>query len=107
MLSQSQRGKGASANRSRNSSSPGTAGAFMISFPLHGCRAKTLGSIARKRRSRPPPPYERSEERRVGNECVSTCRSRWSPDHYKKKTNTNTKKHHGNRTSIRQKITTK
>src|SRR3546814_20772448 len=22
---------------------------------------------------------ERSEERRVGNECVSTCRSRWSP----------------------------
>src|SRR3546814_15614876 len=24
---------------------------------------------------------ERSEERRVGKECVSTCRSRWSPDH--------------------------
>src|SRR3546814_11287095 len=23
----------------------------------------------------------RSEERRVGNECVSTCRSRWSPYH--------------------------
>src|SRR3546814_11613869 len=22
----------------------------------------------------------RSEERRVGQECVSTCRSRWSPD---------------------------
>src|SRR3546814_15309248 len=22
-----------------------------------------------------------SEERRVGKECVSTCRSRWSPDH--------------------------
>src|SRR3546814_6747728 len=22
---------------------------------------------------------KRSEERRVGNECVSTCRSRWSP----------------------------
>src|SRR3546814_18223320 len=28
---------------------------------------------------------DRSEERRVGKECVSTCRSRWSPDHYKKK----------------------
>src|SRR3546814_16770968 len=28
---------------------------------------------------------ERSEERRVGKECVSTCRSRWSPYHYKKK----------------------
>src|SRR3546814_11120101 len=24
---------------------------------------------------------KRSEERRVGKECVSTCRSRWSPDH--------------------------
>src|SRR3546814_15000485 len=23
----------------------------------------------------------RSEERRVGTECVCTCRSRWSPDH--------------------------
>src|SRR3546814_7527707 len=25
------------------------------------------------------PPKKRSEERRVGKECVSTCRSRWSP----------------------------
>src|SRR3546814_2449253 len=24
-------------------------------------------------------PEDRSEERRVGKECVSTCRSRWSP----------------------------
>src|SRR3546814_15490320 len=31
---------------------------------------------------------ERSEERRVGKECVSTCRSRWSPYHYKKKRET-------------------
>src|SRR3546814_19904257 len=31
-------------------------------------------------------PHLRSEERRVGKECVSTCRSRWSPSHYKKKT---------------------
>src|SRR3546814_12823907 len=29
---------------------------------------------------------QRSEERRVGTECVSTCRSRWSPYHQKKKT---------------------
>src|SRR3546814_6102716 len=31
-----------------------------------------------------PPPAcgrGRSEERRVGKECVSTCRSRWSPYH--------------------------
>src|SRR3546814_19445506 len=27
---------------------------------------------------------DRSEERRVGKECVSTCRSRWSPYHEKK-----------------------
>src|SRR3546814_18486829 len=27
----------------------------------------------------------RSEERRVGQECVRTCRSRWSPYHLKKK----------------------
>src|SRR3546814_12152703 len=34
----------------------------------------------------------RSEERRVGKECVSTCRSRWSP--YNKKKHTT---HHTNR----------
>src|SRR3546814_8996101 len=32
------------------------------------CRAQSGGSA-------------RSEERRVGKECVSTCRSRWSPYH--------------------------
>src|SRR3546814_13537676 len=31
---------------------------------------------------------QRSEERRVGKECVSTCRSRWSPYHLKKQINT-------------------
>src|SRR3546814_15614631 len=30
------------------------------------------------------PITSRSEERRVGKECVSTCRSWWSPYHYKK-----------------------
>src|SRR3546814_20407653 len=30
-------------------------------------------------------PDGRSEERRVGKECVSTCSSRWSPDPYTKK----------------------
>src|SRR3546814_12811827 len=28
---------------------------------------------------------ESTEERRVGKECVRTCRSRWSPANYKKK----------------------
>src|SRR3546814_11928743 len=31
---------------------------------------------------------ERSEERRVGKECVSTCRSRWETYHYKQKSTT-------------------
>src|SRR3546814_13987475 len=38
---------------------------------LHGAGARALG--------------ERSEERRVGQEGVRTCRSRWSPYHSKKK----------------------
>src|SRR3546814_14425936 len=29
--------------------------------------------------------FERSEERRVGTDCVSQCRSRWTPYPYKKK----------------------
>src|SRR3546814_11761750 len=37
----------------------------------------------------PPEKAARSEERRVGQECVSTCRSRWSPSHEKKKKRTN------------------
>src|SRR3546814_16582694 len=35
--------------------------------------------------------HRRSEKRRVGKECVSTCRSRWSPSHEKKKMNIHTK----------------
>src|SRR3546814_4144086 len=31
--------------------------------------------------NRPVVSFRRSEERRVGKECVSTCRSRWSPYH--------------------------
>src|SRR3546814_21131377 len=31
----------------------------------------------------------RSEERRVGKECFSPCRSRWSPDHSNKQKPTN------------------
>src|SRR3546814_15902352 len=33
--------------------------------------------------------HARSEERRVGKECVSKCRSRWSPYHLKKKITAN------------------
>src|SRR3546814_7822185 len=34
--------------------------------------------------------HERSDERRVGQECVRTCRSRWSPYHSTQKTMNNT-----------------
>src|SRR3546814_15557013 len=46
----------------------------------YGISLKQFRSCERGRRtlSRTPP---RSEERRVGKECVSTCRSRWSPYH--------------------------
>src|SRR3546814_14236708 len=37
--------------------------------------------------------FIRSEKRRVGKECVSTCRSRWSPYHNKKQ---DTKIHQNN-----------
>src|SRR3546814_17484195 len=36
-------------------------------------------------------PAERSEERCVGQECVSTCKSRWSPYHKKKTKHTHHK----------------
>src|SRR3546814_13751215 len=35
----------------------------------------------------------RSEERRVGKECVSSCRSRWSPNHYKQHQSNNINSH--------------
>src|SRR3546814_14574866 len=46
-----------------------------------GCDAEGRPHRARRARCR----VTRSEERRVGKECVSTCRSRWSPYHSKKK----------------------
>src|SRR3546814_4386805 len=39
----------------------------------------------------------RSEERRVGKECVSTCRSRWAPYHEKKKNHRICKLYHTTR----------
>src|SRR3546814_13509139 len=42
--------------------------------------ARLLGELAALNRELEVP-GPRSEERRVGNECVSTCRSRWSPYH--------------------------
>src|SRR3546814_17690553 len=48
-----------------------------------------LGKEARKSASgREPDPEVRSEESRVGQECVRTCRFRWSPYQSKNKHNT-------------------
>src|SRR3546814_18845771 len=44
-----------------------------------GGRPGKLLSPARRRRCIDQVKEVRSEERRVGKECVSTCRSRWSP----------------------------
>src|SRR3546814_3020909 len=38
-------------------------------------------SLVKYERARSEIKLRRSEERRVGKECVSTCRSRWSPYH--------------------------
>src|SRR3546814_18773482 len=49
-------------------------------------RLPWTGNRVVSREHRPPDgladrTFSRSEERRVGKECVSTCRSRWSPSH--------------------------
>src|SRR3546814_17857986 len=78
---------------------PGTGKTNMIVKMLEGIRAKgkraivydTAGTFVEKfyREGKDilltPLDERRSAERRVGNECVITCRSRWSPD--LKKTN--------------------
>src|SRR3546814_13628508 len=46
-------------------------------------QGKEIGERGGDQRQRPArhEPAQRSEERRVGKECVSTCRSRWAPYH--------------------------
>src|SRR3546814_15242046 len=46
---------------------------------------ETLPEDAAARRQAPTRVTARSDERRVGNACVRTCRSRMSPSHYKQK----------------------
>src|SRR3546814_7155011 len=55
--------------------------------PHHGDAFHAAGGVgdADRRHRHRRPVRRRSEVRRVGNECVSTCRSRWSPYPYKQK----------------------
>src|SRR3546814_959114 len=46
--------------------------AGILSFEVEGVHPHDVGTILDE---------TRSEERRVGKECVSKCRSRWSPEH--------------------------
>src|SRR3546814_12177790 len=48
---------------------------------LMGGEGKTAGGVLQYSFPRAERLMDRSEERRVGKECVSTCRSRWSPYH--------------------------
>src|SRR3546814_11679807 len=48
-------------------------------------RQQPRAALAVEIADRPAQPVDRSDERRVGKECVSTCRSRWSPYHEKTK----------------------
>src|SRR3546814_19389844 len=49
--------------------------------PARGVEHEDVIALELRRLHRALRDFDRSEERRVGKECVSTCRSRWSPYH--------------------------
>src|SRR3546814_15419943 len=55
---------------------------FLMAERLRNLGRFTFADVASYRFAQPP--VRRSDERRVGKACVSTCRSRWSPYHSKK-----------------------
>src|SRR3546814_14520567 len=74
----------------RNDSPPRSMAALLgryLVFELNGLHARGLvapdrpAQIDEAAKSRIGIRYERSEERRVGKECVRTCRYRWSTYH--------------------------
>src|SRR3546814_10333977 len=50
-----------------------------IPSPSTVANSSSSGSAVTLKSSNAKPKQKRSEERRVGKECVSTCKSRWSP----------------------------
>src|SRR3546814_18481418 len=57
----------------------------VVERPLDTARAVALAEGLDPERALRGQFHRRSEERRVGKECVRTCRSRWWPYHHKKK----------------------
>src|SRR3546814_17654393 len=51
--------------------------ALLATLPLVASAQSTLAEKLQRWQAN----QDRSEERRVGKECVGTCRYRWSPDH--------------------------
>src|SRR3546814_12351486 len=60
-------------------------GVQTCALPISGRSPRAFSARRKAGAESGRPARERSEERRVGKECVSTCRSRWSPYHEKKK----------------------
>src|SRR3546814_15347726 len=61
-----------------------TRDSIAVDLERDGRKYRLVDTAGIRRKSRVDEAVERSEERRVGKECVSTCRSRWAPDHEKK-----------------------
>src|SRR3546814_19784607 len=64
-------------------------------WPIPAGNSMNTWALSSKARTGHHGALSRSEERRVGKECVRTCRSRWSPYHSKKKHKDNTKHQYG------------
>src|SRR3546814_16012097 len=58
------------------SQAPSALPIYISSYRASSCSGRSIPRVSSCRRS--------SEERRVGKECVSTCRLRWAPYHSKK-----------------------
>src|SRR3546814_18656329 len=81
--------RGGSANAANSGKCGGAFAWFDRTDQSKGLQTDAMGDD-QSRHGRGRARCARSEERSVGNECVSTCESRWWPPHLKKKTvNTN------------------
>src|SRR3546814_11936691 len=71
--------------RRRHGVNPANAGLHATRWPWTHDTLEIVVIPAQARTQRLPALHQTSEERSVGKACVSTCRSRWSTYHDKKK----------------------